>query len=168
MAPFAGLLWARVYAMSRHNEVMRRVFGALGLLLYMGSLGAQVVRTLLFTFKSVNTISSNTLRWQFSNVKTVCNVTGQDRVIHLWVTVAVILEHVHIILLGVRTSRVQVRFQFIRPFIPSEYNKYCVSHTIWHIGGCCDTTQYPWTHEALKGVSDAPSKVIDPNFGWTR
>jgi hypothetical protein len=48
MAPFAGLLWVRVYAMSGHNEMMRWVIGAIGHLLYIGSLGTQVVRTLLF------------------------------------------------------------------------------------------------------------------------
>jgi hypothetical protein len=97
MAPFAGLLWARVYAMSRHNEGMRWVIGALGLLLYMGSLGTQVVRKLPFTFSSAINISSNTIRWQFIVVKNTCNVTGQDlRAIDLWVTAAVIVDHVYI------------------------------------------------------------------------
>ncbi|KAF8500648.1 hypothetical protein JB92DRAFT_2978241 [Gautieria morchelliformis] len=50
-----GLLWARVYAMTQHNQV-RWVLGALGLLLYMGSLGTGV----------------------FSVVRGECIITAQD------------------------------------------------------------------------------------------
>jgi hypothetical protein len=171
MVPFAGLLWARVYAMSRHNEGMRWVIGSLGPLPYMGSLGTQGVSTLLFMFKSAIIPSSNTIRWQFIVVKNTCNLTGQDQVaFELWVTTAaVIFNHVHIFTLsGVRPSRAQARFQFNILFIPSEYNRRCLPYTFWHLGCCCDTLQYPWTHEALKRVPDAPSEVIDPNFGRTR
>jgi hypothetical protein len=79
MAPLAGLLWGRVYAMSRHNEGMRRVIGALGPLLYMGSLGAQVVRTLFFTFKSGHySILKHNMLSQFLVVKDSCGMTGWD------------------------------------------------------------------------------------------
>jgi hypothetical protein len=53
MPTLAGLLWARVYAMSKHNQRMRWVLGGLGLLLYMGSLGTQVVCALLFSRSSL-------------------------------------------------------------------------------------------------------------------
>jgi hypothetical protein len=72
----------------------------------------------------------------------------------------------YITLSGVRTS--QVQFQFNRLVLPSEYNKWCVHRANGLIGGFCDTIQYPWTHEALKRVSDAPSEVTGPNFGRTR
>jgi hypothetical protein len=50
-----------------------------------------------FRFSSAINISSNTIRWQFLVVKNTCNVTGQDlSAIELWVTAAVIVDHVYI------------------------------------------------------------------------
>ncbi|KAF8509033.1 hypothetical protein JB92DRAFT_2949208 [Gautieria morchelliformis] len=80
-----GLLLARVYAMSQHNQGMRRVLGALGLLLYMGSLSTGV----------------------FIAVKSECNITADtinDVFIMLFDTLVVVVTLYHTLGL-VRRSR---------------------------------------------------------------
>jgi hypothetical protein len=83
MPPLAGLLWARVYAMSKHNQGMRWVLGALGLLLYMGSLGTGVVRTLPFSHSSLPLPYPQNMVSQFFVIEDSCNRSAQDRVLAL-------------------------------------------------------------------------------------
>jgi hypothetical protein len=120
MAAFAGLLWAIVYAMG-----MRRLIGALSLLLYLGSLGTQVVHTLPFSSLGLPVI--------YPHPQYGITVSHSQKLMQLHISGYGSSKFVsddstsyfetcpYIISSGVRKS--QVQFQFNRPFIPSGYNK---------------------------------------------